>query len=601
MAVFDSGNAETEALLIDTEYEIQEIYDRAAKETQKKLEDYLDGFQRRDAQKQALVDSGKMSESEYATWRKNQMLTGQRWNDMVKTLTDDHVNADKIAMSVVREHLPDAYAINANYGTYEIEKGTSLDTMFTLYDRQSVERLVRDKPDLLPPAKVDIPADKRWNKQHIRNEITQSILQGDSIPNVAKRLQRVTDMDHRAAVRNARTAMTGAQNGGRVDSYKRAEAMGIKLKQQWLATLDNRTRHEHRQLDGQAVRPGEPFKIGREEIRFPGDPQAAPHLIYNCRCTLIADLEGFENDPKDLSLRYSERLGGMSYEEWKKEKSSPASGTSVGSMKTPIRPKKSNFDNEQAYMDARDAYRAEKEIYNKKMQELIDNTIKAGKITSKEEALEWAKEAGIEIPESFFDEITINSISAIRPAVDEMLKRFPEVRSFSYEFDGEIHTSSFRIGASRDGLMSAGGGISLNPMYFGNGAEEYGVKDGLEGIMAGHLVYGDGSFSTLVRHEYGHNVQNYIEFKMADKYHYHTNDWRKNFETFSEYEAARDAYFDEKHKYDSELMSLAGLRGSSEYSNTNSLELFAEGFAEWSSGGTSEFAKAFGKFFKRWY
>ena len=188
----DSGNAETEALLIDTEYEIQEIYDRAAKETQKKLEDYLDGFKRRDAQKQALVDAGKMSESEYATWRKNQMLTGQRWKDMVDALTEDHVNADKLAMSVVRGHLPDVYAINNNYATYEIEKGTGLDTTFTLYDRQSVERLVREKPDLLPQAKPDIPVDKRWNRQHIRNEIQQAILQGEPLKETAQRLQRVT-------------------------------------------------------------------------------------------------------------------------------------------------------------------------------------------------------------------------------------------------------------------------------------------------------------------------------------------------------------------------------------------------------------------------
>lgn len=317
----DSGNAETEALLIDTEYEIQDIYSRAAKETQEKLEDYFAGFQRRDAQKQALVESGKMSESDYLKWRKNQMLTGQRWKDMVDALTEDHVNADKLAMSVVRGHLPDVYAINNNYATYEIEKGTGLDTTFTLYDRQSVERLVREKPDLLPnPDPGKVPADRRWNRQHIRNEIQQAILQGEPLKETAKRLQRVTDMDERAAMRNARTAMTGAQNAGRVDGYKRAEAMGIKLKQQWLATLDNRTRHEHRQLDGQSVKVGEPFKIGREEIRFPGDPQAAPHLIYNCRCTLIADLEGFENDPKDLSLRYSERLKGMSYDEWKNAK-----------------------------------------------------------------------------------------------------------------------------------------------------------------------------------------------------------------------------------------------------------------------------------------
>lgn len=333
MAVFDSGNAETEALLIDTEYEIQEIYDRAAKETQKKLEDYLDGFKRRDAQKQALVDFGKMTEAEYAEWRKNQMLTGQRWKDMVDALTEDHVNADKLAMSAVRGHLPDVYAINANYAAYEVESGTGIDTTFTLYDRQTVEKLVRDKPDLLPPVKPDIPVDRRWNRQHIRNEITQSILQGEDVKQTAKRLQRVTDMDERAALRNARTAMTGAQNAGRIDSYKRAEKMGIKMHQQWVAALDSHTRHAHRDADGQVVKVGEPFEIDGYELEYPGDPTAPGYLIYNCRCRVIADLKDFEFDPSAISVGYDDRLEGITYEDWKEmHRAKVDYGTAVNSV-----------------------------------------------------------------------------------------------------------------------------------------------------------------------------------------------------------------------------------------------------------------------------
>ena len=85
----------------------------------------------------------------------------------------------------------------------------------------------------------------------------------------------------------------------------------------WLATLDGRTRHEHRQLDGQTVTVGDPFKIDGEEIRFPGDPFAPGYLVWNCRCTLVAQLEGFETDPDDMGLRYDDRLAGMSYEDWK--------------------------------------------------------------------------------------------------------------------------------------------------------------------------------------------------------------------------------------------------------------------------------------------
>jgi hypothetical protein len=153
-----------------------------------------------------------------------------------------------------------------------------------MYDRQTVERLISDNPDLLPrKAAVNVPKDQLWNKKHINSAVMQGIIQGDPIDKIAQRLAAtVTDMSHTSAIRNARTMTTSAQNGGRIDSYKRAEGMGIKMLQVWMATLDDRTRHEHRQLDGQKRKVGEAFEVEGEKIFFPGDTAADPALVYNC-------------------------------------------------------------------------------------------------------------------------------------------------------------------------------------------------------------------------------------------------------------------------------------------------------------------------------
>ena len=66
------------------------------------------------------------------------------------------------------------------------------------------------------------------------------------------------------------------------------------LKKEWLATLDNRTRHAHAMLDGQQADVDKPFKVDGEEIRYPGDSTAAGHLVYNCRCTLVAAVDGVD-------------------------------------------------------------------------------------------------------------------------------------------------------------------------------------------------------------------------------------------------------------------------------------------------------------------
>lgn len=308
------------------------------------MDDYFRRFDKKDETWRRWVREGKKTNAEYKKWRTDQLAIGERWEALKDKLAYEYVHADQIAYSIIRGHMPGVYAINHNWATYEVEHGLLVDTSYTLYDAETVERIMRDHPDLLPPPgrrtsqKIAEGRALRWNKEQIQSAMMQSILQGDSISGIATRLEAVgvsytiADIRNRsqktaeqiarelakknrnAAIRNARTMTTGAQNAGRVDAYRRCENMGIKLGQQWLATLDSRTRHSHRQMDGEVVKVGEEFSNG---CRFPGDPSGDPWEIYNCRCTLIASLEGFEDDAADLSLRRSENLGGMSYQEWK--------------------------------------------------------------------------------------------------------------------------------------------------------------------------------------------------------------------------------------------------------------------------------------------
>ena len=319
----DKAHEQTDKELKRLERQITKEYSQAAKEVEKKLTDYLEKFAKKDAEMQKKVASGQMSAEEYGKWRVGQMAMGERWKEMQKTLTEDLVNADKIAAGMINDSLPYSYANNYNYGTYEVEHGAEIDTSFSLYDHSTVENLMKKDPKIIPKAKVDIPKDELWNRRKLTSAITQGILQGESIPKIAKRLASVADMDRKAAIRNARTYTTAAENKGRIDSYDRAEQMGIKVKKKWMATLDDRTRVEHRHLDGQTVPNDEPFETDGYEIMYPGDPDAEPEMIYNCRCTLVAEIEGYQYQDE----RNDSKLGDMTYEEWKHAKDKP--GTEV--------------------------------------------------------------------------------------------------------------------------------------------------------------------------------------------------------------------------------------------------------------------------------
>lgn len=317
----DEAHEETERLLQDLEQRITAEYRQAAEELEEKCNDYFRRYRIKDQIKRHQLANGEISQAEYDYWRTGQILIGERWKEMRDTLVEDLTHTNEIAAEMINRELPQIYAINHNYGTFEIERGSLLNTSYTLYSRETVERLIRDNPDLLPQARVDIPKDERWNRQKIQSAITQGVLQGESIDDIASRLQRVTNMNRAAAIRNARTMTTSAQNGGRINAYRRAEEMGIKTLKVWLATPDGSVRDSHARLDGEEAEIEEEFPNG---CRYPGDPNGAPEEVWNCRCRLITQVKGTPRiDVTDLSQRYS-RLSRdydgaeeMTYQDWK--------------------------------------------------------------------------------------------------------------------------------------------------------------------------------------------------------------------------------------------------------------------------------------------
>ena len=128
----------------------------------------------------------------------------------------------------------------------------------------------------------------------INSQVLQGIVQGESIPTISKRITNVQEMNKDAAIRSARTIVTGAENKGRMDSYHRAEQDGIILEKEWLAAIDSRTRDWHAELDGQTRPIDKPFENAIGKIMFPGDPSADGANVYNCRCTLVSKVKGFK-------------------------------------------------------------------------------------------------------------------------------------------------------------------------------------------------------------------------------------------------------------------------------------------------------------------
>lgn len=309
----DMGHDWTDEQIERLSVRMHEMYAQAANEMQDKLESWLKDYE--DSRKQWVKDvkSGRKTKEEFDKWLKDRAAERSWQTNMINQLSIDAVNADIRARQMINDELPSICAENANMEAYNLCNKTGLDLSFTIYDQDSIRFLMTD-PTIYPT--VDTAKDFAWNQKKFTSAITQSVLQGESMPNAAKRLTRVLAMNRNAAMMVARTSITYVEGMGKRNSFKRAADMGIPLKMQWNALHDGRTRYEHRQMDKVQVNVGEMFDVDGHKMTGPGDPTAPAYLICNCRCHLTGEI-GYEGITPAVTIGKDKFPKDVTYEEWK--------------------------------------------------------------------------------------------------------------------------------------------------------------------------------------------------------------------------------------------------------------------------------------------
>lgn len=385
----DLGQQMTDRELAALEKRIAKLYSEAGDELQETIDEYFKKFEKRDKEMRALIgtiQNGKeWTEQDYKKWRLAQIGRGKRFEAMRDKVARRATDANEVARAYINDATPGIYSLNRNYAAYTIEQATD-SVSFDLWDEQTVKRLIKDQPELMPyyPPERALKRgiDLEWGKKQITASVTSSILQGKGIKGMADDLQRrITDMSRDSAIRTARTAVTGAQNAGRMDSYAAAGKMGIKLKKEWLATLDSRTRHSHAMLDGEQVEQAKKFSNG---CRFPGDPQGPPWEIYNCRCTLIAAVDGVDTSSAQRRARNpvtgeTEVVPNMTYQDWVRSKQKQQKSVEIETVLryNSIIQSYTNVDTEKVYSAAKSGER-NKGVYTdaiKKRQKNLEKSI----------------------------------------------------------------------------------------------------------------------------------------------------------------------------------------------------------------------------------
>lgn len=331
---YDYGREMGDEQLRNVQARLKRLYSQAADDVSARLDTFLERFDAKDQLMRERVEQGLISQDEYILWRQNSILRSVQMEAQIEALTNDLVNVDELAVQMINGDIPDVYCSAYNFEGFRGETMARLEgynySSFSIYNANAVRIITTEDPDLIPwqEPSVDIPKDRRWNRRHIQDAITQGILAGDDMRHLSARLLPLVNMDETAAMRTARTSYIGIQNQARRDATARIVEAGIPMEETWVSVLQANTRDTHLMLHG--THPNEQGLFGdgilRHLLRFPGDPNGDAGEIYNCQCGVTSHIAGI--DHSDQRDRYARFMTENYYEDWIGDKENGITGVS---------------------------------------------------------------------------------------------------------------------------------------------------------------------------------------------------------------------------------------------------------------------------------
>lgn len=293
----------TDKELVKLERKISGVYRQSQKDIKERWAAYMEQSAVQISEYQKAYDAALVSKDVNAIKKTKkalnnakfeQTLYNDRYKAMVGSVTDKLYNANKIALAYANDKMYKIYTMNHNAIAPTAD---SLGISFTIVNEKTVRNLVKAGNIKLPYKDLNKIKDVRWNTKKLNSAVLQGIIQGDSMDRIAERILPIVHNNESAAIRNARTMVTGAENQGRLDSFQELQDMGTVIKKKWIATLDDRVRTWHADMNGDEVDLDESFVDGNgNELQYPGDPDAEPETVYNCRCAMEAVIIGFKDE-----------------------------------------------------------------------------------------------------------------------------------------------------------------------------------------------------------------------------------------------------------------------------------------------------------------
>ena len=327
----DVAHKKTDLKLEQMEKRLSAIYSDSQRKIQSKMLEFAKSIEPETSELLKAIKKAKTEEEKskakkaYLQYFKKEVVKSKAFKDLSAEIALDLFDTNTEATDYINSQTPEIYALNYNWINEQLAKD------IPDFVSQSITTEEADRYGDLTKQTVSKSKDTRWNENNLKKSIVVGASLSMERDRIMERGAKITIQKNlNSAIMHCNGMGTDAETRARLDGMFRAEDMGVDIGKVWMATLDNRTRDSHAQLDGNSVGLYDRFDNGLDR---PRDPDGEPAEICNCRCTLQydvgqkkgktraarhGDVTGSYKKSSSYTNTYSEEVKHMTYARWKR-------------------------------------------------------------------------------------------------------------------------------------------------------------------------------------------------------------------------------------------------------------------------------------------
>ena len=207
---------------------------------------------------------------------------------------------------------------NSFYGVNYVIQQQGIPLLFNISDEEVLLSVLRKTGDMTFAQRLG--KNMSEFKRTIKNEISRSIAAAEPYTNIAKNLSSLTQEEYNKSRRIAITESGRVQSEAKLNIQQKAKARGANIMKEWSCTYDSKTRHSHRELDGQVREIDEYFEVNGVKTLAPCKFGKAAEDI-NCRCALLTRAKwNLDSSRMALDNETDEIIEAKNYKDWQRKR-----------------------------------------------------------------------------------------------------------------------------------------------------------------------------------------------------------------------------------------------------------------------------------------